>query len=301
MASPVVQTSHPRPLDCKVPKTGIASKCWGELKADQYMQRWAKLNYPKTCKKGDDFSTCFNRLAAPGNGPQNCTSLASKHCNKLNPSQHFLSPQWFYGSYNSWAVPRYRERNAHFLYIPFDDQSLTKPRSKTNAPQNQTAIHAFLSNFANATRYLAAENPSSIAEVIAPVDIDSFTAASNVGLVNIDVALNGLLRSAPDSPQHTALQLLVIAETTPKSTLQYNSNDVANAKPSVAEIVVRRLEELLRYVETDLEAFLAMAKEGAFSVPEVVSEAALVKSWWPKAPGIVSLGDGEVVEGTDRA
>ncbi|KAL8814171.1 MAG: hypothetical protein Q9223_006584, partial [Gallowayella weberi] len=74
MASPVDPIRVGRPavgassqtLNCKDPKTGIAQQCWNELKVGQYMKNWYKLNFPKTCKKGDDFSTCFGNLAVSG-------------------------------------------------------------------------------------------------------------------------------------------------------------------------------------------------------------------------------------------
>ena len=91
------------PLKCTDPKTGTDPKCWNELKVDAYLKKWNHDNFPATCKKFTEWSTCFNVFAAPGNGPQNCTTINSNQCQKLDPAEHYLSPQWYYGSYNSWC------------------------------------------------------------------------------------------------------------------------------------------------------------------------------------------------------
>ncbi|KAL8677405.1 MAG: hypothetical protein Q9186_006160 [Xanthomendoza sp. 1 TL-2023] len=258
---PSTEASSPKALNCKDPKTGVAQKCWNELHVDQYMKNWHKLNFPKTCKKGDDFSTCFGRLAVSGNDPQNCTSLASRNCKKLDPTDHYLAPEWFYGAYNSWA------------------------------------IHEFFVNWANATRKTAAKNPTVISTAATPVDFDSFAVAKTGGLSNIDVALNGLLTAAGNSPQNLAFRH-ILNKVAPTSKLTYKSTEdgIKTAKPTVAELVVKRLEEVLMFVETNLTGFLAMAANGTFSTSEVVTEVSLVSALVPDAGDIATVDDGAVEE-----
>ncbi|KAL8780449.1 MAG: hypothetical protein Q9213_006461 [Squamulea squamosa] len=232
MASPFVPHRHPELLSCKDPKTGIAQKCWDELKVGSYMLDWAKKNFPSTCKKGEDFSTCCNRFAAPANGPQDCTSLAS-----------------------------------------------------------EDSIHEFIVNWANATKYVATRNPSTIKIAATPEDIFGFIAARDNGTLKIDVALSGLItKGLIETPQRDMLHT-TITSYAPKSNLAYNSNKIETA--SVAELIVKRLDEVLTF-----DRVLAMAESGTFSTPEVVSEAILVKTWWPEAGEIASSCDGveEAVE-----
>lgn len=93
----------PAPFSCTDPKTGTDPTCWNELKVDEYLKKWHQKNFPAQCKGYTDWSTCFNLFAKPGKGPQNCTAINSDQCQQLNPTQHFLTPQWYYGSYNSWC------------------------------------------------------------------------------------------------------------------------------------------------------------------------------------------------------
>ena len=53
------------------------------------------------------------------------------------------------------------------------------------------------------------------------------------------------------------------------STVKYDSSNIETANPPVATALKTRLEQLLRHVESDLPAFLAMAAEGAFSPPNL--------------------------------
>ncbi|KAL8805966.1 MAG: hypothetical protein Q9182_001623 [Xanthomendoza sp. 2 TL-2023] len=156
-------------------------------------------------------------------------------------------------------------------------------------------MHEFFLNWANATLKAAAQNPTVITTAATPQDIDTFSAAKTGGRSNIDVALNGLLTAAPKPPQNLALRHL-LNTVAPKSSLTYNSAEIENAttKPTVAELVVQRLEEVLKFVETDLNGFLAMADNGAFSASEVVTEVSLVSALVPGAGEIARLNDGGV-------
>lgn len=90
------------PVNCKDLKTGIDPKCWTMLKVGDYMESWKALNVPKSCKKGEAWSICFDRLAT-SNLKQDCTTLNSTTCEEFDPKDTYLSPQWYYGAYNTWC------------------------------------------------------------------------------------------------------------------------------------------------------------------------------------------------------
>ncbi|KAL8803031.1 MAG: hypothetical protein Q9223_006395 [Gallowayella weberi] len=161
-------------------------------------------------------------------------------------------------------------------------------------------MHEFFLNWANATLKATAQNATVITTAATPQDFDSFSAANAGGRSNIDVALNGLLTaSAINSPQELRLRH-ILNDVAPKSKLTYKSSteeEIQKAtKPTVAEMVVQRLEEVLRFVETDLDGFLAMADNGIFSTSKIVSEVSLVSSLVPGSGEIARLDDGGVEE-----
>lgn len=98
MASPIEARA---PIKCDDPKTGIAPFCWNSLKVGDYMESWHKANVPKTCKKDEYWSVCFDRMAT-SNFKQDCTGITSS-CEALDPKLHYLSPQWYYGAFNTWC------------------------------------------------------------------------------------------------------------------------------------------------------------------------------------------------------
>lgn len=103
LAAPPPPVAVPSPVKCNDPTTGVTELCWDKLKAGDYIQRWANLNFPKTCKAGEAWSVCFDRLAT-NNLHQDCTAINSTKCAPFNdPIFHYLSPQWFYGAYNTWC------------------------------------------------------------------------------------------------------------------------------------------------------------------------------------------------------
>ncbi|KAI4281356.1 MAG: hypothetical protein L6R38_003751 [Xanthoria sp. 2 TBL-2021] len=148
-------------------------KCWNELKVDEYREEWHQKNLPAQCKDSG-WSTCFNDFAKPGNGPQNCTAINSEQCQHLNPRQHFLSPQWYYGSYNSWS------------------------------------INKFFSGWSTAIKQVDAMNPYVIHNVSKPQGVDEFLAAKTTdNTISIDLVLNNLITRAPSDPQNDALRAVL--------------------------------------------------------------------------------------------
>ncbi|KAI4237908.1 MAG: hypothetical protein LQ349_001491, partial [Xanthoria aureola] len=127
-------------------------------------------------------------------------------------------------------------------------------------------INVFFTRWYNTIHILSKEHPQVIHDVAKPQDIDTFVAAKNNGQVLIDVALRGLIFRSTQSPQTNAL---VAAMNAFPSTVKYDSSNIETANPPVATALKTRLEQLLRHVESDLPAFLAMAAEGAFSPPNL--------------------------------
>ncbi|KAL8674040.1 MAG: hypothetical protein Q9168_001572 [Polycauliona sp. 1 TL-2023] len=90
------------PVTCTDPMTGVDATCWDELKVASYLEQDNALTQ---CQKDDaGWSTCFNALAQPGNTTQKCRAINSTICHEPDPALHYLSPQAFYGAYNSWAL-----------------------------------------------------------------------------------------------------------------------------------------------------------------------------------------------------
>ncbi|KAI4253883.1 MAG: hypothetical protein L6R42_007409 [Xanthoria sp. 1 TBL-2021] len=171
-------STPPAPLKCTDPKTGTSAKCWTEVKVDEYMEEWHRKNFPAQCKSSD-WSTCFNVFAKPGNGLQNCTAIDSEQCQQLNPRQHFLSPQWYYGSYNSWWLTKF---------------------------QQHPAINKFFSGWSNAIKQVDAINPYVIHNASKPQGVDEFLAAKTTDkTISIDLVLNNLITRAPSDPQNDAV------------------------------------------------------------------------------------------------
>lgn len=102
IASPLQHATPASTVKCNDPKTGVAPTCWTSLKVADYLTGWEKKNSPGTCKEGESWSTCFNALAASHTG-EDCTEISSTKCEKFDPKLHYLSPQWYYGSYNTWC------------------------------------------------------------------------------------------------------------------------------------------------------------------------------------------------------
>ena len=102
-ASPLQQATSSSTVKCNDAKTGVAASCWTSLKVADYMTSWQQKNFPNACKEGEAWSICFDRLAVSKAG-QDCTEINSTKCEKFDPNQHYLSPQWYYGAYNTWCT-----------------------------------------------------------------------------------------------------------------------------------------------------------------------------------------------------
>ncbi|KAL8636900.1 MAG: hypothetical protein Q9228_005763 [Teloschistes exilis] len=102
LASPLQSRQGP-PVKCNDPKTGVDPKCWTALKVGDYMESWKAKNFPKSCKQGEAWSVCFDRLATSNVG-QDCTTINSTTCEEFDPKFRYLSPQWYYGAYNTWCT-----------------------------------------------------------------------------------------------------------------------------------------------------------------------------------------------------
>ncbi|KAL8848355.1 MAG: hypothetical protein Q9221_006604 [Calogaya cf. arnoldii] len=215
------------PLKCTDPKTGTDPKCWNELKVDAYLKKWNHDNFPATCKKFTEWSTCFNVFAAPGNGPQNCTTINSNQCQKLDPAEHYLSPRWYYGSYNSWS------------------------------------INQFFSGWVTAIRSVAAGEPSFLQEATKPQGIDEFTTKNTDNTVSIDLVLGNLITRAKSDPQNDALRV-VLKTFKPNSYTLGDKTNSGKPDPLLPFLLEKRLNETLYHVESNMTSFLAMATNGRF-------------------------------------
>ncbi|KAL8856510.1 MAG: hypothetical protein Q9178_006909 [Gyalolechia marmorata] len=240
-------------LNCNDPKTGTSPECWNELKVDDYLNSWHELNPPASCRKFPYWTSCFNPFSRQRNGPQDCIRINSKQCLRLDIAGHYLSPQWFYGSYNSWS------------------------------------INQFFSGWYNATKRIAAEHPEIIYNAAKPVDFDEFLAANNNNTVSIDLALSNLITLGPKDPQNDALRGVLKSF---NANITYYSNNVERASPPVATLLQVRLEQVLKHVQSDLPSFLAMASNGTFTKPmysegfnkpKGVSSDDLICAWWPES------------------
>ncbi|KAL9577958.1 MAG: hypothetical protein Q9212_006034, partial [Teloschistes hypoglaucus] len=186
LASPL-QSQQTPPVKCNDPKTGVDPKCWTTLKVANYMESWKAKNVPKSCKQGEAWSVCFDRLAT-SNVKQDCTTINSTTCKEFDPKFRYLSPQWYYGAYNTWSM------------------------------------NHFLTSWSLAIHKLAVGSPSTLATLATPTDIDAFTSAHNPGQkTNIDVALKNLIIQAPKNDQNAALAALLPNH---KSTIEYDGQNI---------------------------------------------------------------------------
>ncbi|KAL9023436.1 MAG: hypothetical protein Q9180_008236 [Flavoplaca navasiana] len=191
---------------------------------------------PPRCKKDEAWSVCYDRVATT-NLEQDCTQINSTKCQPFDPNFSYIHPQWYYGAYNTWS------------------------------------INNFFTSWYKAIDIIAKEYPAVIVNAAKPEDIDTFLAFKNNGQTSIDAALRGLIIKTDSEPQRDAL-MAAISEY--PSTVKYDSNNIETADPPVATLLKTRLAQLLKYVESDLPAFLAMAAEGAFSQPKRLSEGAII-------------------------
>ncbi|KAL8672104.1 MAG: hypothetical protein Q9168_003409 [Polycauliona sp. 1 TL-2023] len=222
LSSPVTLT---KPHHCNDYTTGPNTDCWNELKVDDYMTKWEASNYPTTCIKGDVWSTCFDR-SATSNLKQDCTKINSTAtCTPFNPKEHYLSPQWYYGSYNTWS------------------------------------INNFFTGWFNTVSLINERYPEIIPQYAAPAGDDVFINSKTNGQISIDIALRNLIQRVPGTQ---TLALIHLTNLNP-SNVTYDSNNIDTADPPIAAALMSRLKELLLYVESDLPAFLEMAANGIFS------------------------------------
>ncbi|KAL8728628.1 MAG: hypothetical protein Q9166_005282 [cf. Caloplaca sp. 2 TL-2023] len=111
-----------------------------------------------------------------------------------------------------------------------------------------------------------------------PADTDEFVVVHDKNIiVNIDVALNGLINAGPKNTQNDAMRALI--------------SNVDQANPPVVQLLHVRLRALVKHVGKDLKSFLAMALNGTFSKSENLSSTSLLAEWWPEMPGLVTLED----------
>ncbi|KAI4246232.1 MAG: hypothetical protein LQ352_006426 [Teloschistes flavicans] len=147
-----------------------------------------------------------------------------------------------------------------------------------------TAINQFFTSWSTAIQKIATGSPATLQTAAQPADFDDFAAAHNNGQTNIDTALANLIKQAPKNDQNAALMVILPTLT---STLEYDGSNV------VAETVEKglqvRLAQLLKHVETDLDAFVAFAKAGAFSTAKIEGAAELVKAIWPEGGQVGSI------------
>ncbi len=158
------------------------------------------------------------------------------------------------------------------------------------ADRNRIAINQYLTRWYKAIGTVSKEHPATIYAAAQPQDIDVFVAANNKQELSIDVALRNLISRARETPQ---IHALVGAMKAFPSSVTYNSSNVEKHNPPVASFLKTRLEQLLRQVESDLPAFLAMAKNGTFSqkstLPEIAAVEGLVDQLYPEGAAMVSI------------
>lgn len=158
---------------------------------------------------------------------------------------------------------------------------------------NCIAINQYITRWYKAIDTLSKEHPATIYAAAQPHDrdMDAFLVASNKQQqLSIDVALQALVGKAAETPQILALAAAMKAF---PSLVKYNSTNVEEAKPPLATLLKTRLEQLLRHLESDMPAFLAMAKKGTFSqnstLPEVAAVEALIDELRPEGRAMVSI------------
>ncbi|KAL9013451.1 MAG: hypothetical protein Q9173_001863 [Seirophora scorigena] len=210
MASPIEARA---PIKCDDPKTGIVPFCWNSLKVGDYMERWHKANVPKTCKKDEYWSVCFDRMATS------------------NPKQD--------------------------------------------------SINDFFTTWHEAIDTVSKKNPATLVDAATPSDFNTFLG------VSVDVPLNALVRKAGKNAKTDALAALINAYPA-KAT--YDSVKIEKADPPLATHLKARLEELLKIVETKLDAFVDFASNGTFSLkPWDFAVESLVDLLYPEGRIIVSI------------
>lgn len=70
-------TSEKSAVNCSDPSTGMANRCWEELKLDDYISNFSKNH---TCLRGEDFAACFLRNEGfPG---MDCSVISRSGCGK---------------------------------------------------------------------------------------------------------------------------------------------------------------------------------------------------------------------------
>ncbi|KAI4119194.1 MAG: hypothetical protein LQ345_000845 [Seirophora villosa] len=246
MASPIEARA---PIKCDDPKTGIAPFCWNSLKVGDYMEGWHKANVPKTCKKDEYWSVCFDRMAT-SNFKQDCTGITSS-CEELDPKIHYLSPQWYYGAFNTWS------------------------------------INDFFKTWHKAIDTVSKKNPATLVDAATPNDFDTFLGAQNNGKISVDVPLNALVRKAGKNAKTDALAALIKAY---PAKAKYDSAKIEKADPPIATHLKMRLEELLKIAETNLDAFVDFASNGTFSLkPRDFAAESLVDLLYPEGRIMVSI------------
>lgn len=103
-------------LNCSDPKTGTGSRCWDELNVANYLMLWKAKNVPNSCKEGEAWSICFDRLATT-NHKQDCTQINSTECEPFDSEGHYLSPQWYYVAFNTWCQYKYLASNFSIAHL----------------------------------------------------------------------------------------------------------------------------------------------------------------------------------------
>ncbi|KAL8836924.1 MAG: hypothetical protein Q9170_002723 [Blastenia crenularia] len=181
---------------------------------------------------------------------EDCRAINSTKCAAFDPKGHYLTPQWYYGSYNTWS------------------------------------INQFFTAWSAAIDAIAKGNPSTINSYAQPADFDSFTAANNHNQASIDVALNNMIIQAPKNPQNAALTAVL---KTFKSFTTYDTTKIDTADPPISTLLQIRLEQVLKHLETDIESFLNMAAGGAFSTADIASSAELTKALWPESGAVAHI------------
>ncbi|KAL8969981.1 MAG: hypothetical protein Q9183_001739 [Haloplaca sp. 2 TL-2023] len=263
MASPVPPPAQS--VNCNDPKTGVSPACWESLAVGDYMMEWNKNNYaavPTTCQAGEEWNVCFNRFSFARTAQktqQNCTGIASETCTPLDLGIKYLSPQWFYGSYNSWS------------------------------------INKFMTGWSAALKIIAADSLSTIHKAAEPIDIDQFKVAHNGPELSIDTALKRLIRKSGDLTvlvQNDAF--LKMLDQVPTN-VTYDSTNIPSHEPPVANLLQERLAGVLEHVQTNVTAFVEMAKDGVFSTSNITTEWATVKALAPEVNTIVGVDN--TVEG----
>ena len=146
-----------------------------------------------------------------------------------------------------------------------------------------------MTGWSAALKVIAVDSPSTIHKAAEPMDFDQFKVAHNGPELSIDTALKSLIRSSGDLTvlvQNDAL--LKMLDEFPTN-VTYDSTDIPNHKPPVADLLQERLAGVLEHVETNVTAFVDMAKDGVFSTSDIVTKFATIQALVPKLNANVSL------------